>query len=141
MSTGKRKKPEKITVDTNILVSGLIYPGKTVVNIFDDIFDGEVMLGISEDLIKEFIRVCIIKFEYDPGKTMDIVRELRGYSQPVAPVEVINVIKDEPDNRVLECAVTFKADCIISGDRHLLDLKKYKGIEIITPADYIKKYG
>jgi len=50
----------------------------------------------------------------------------------------LNIIKDEPDNRILECAEEFKADFIISGDKHILDVKKFKGIKMLKPADYIK---
>ncbi len=52
----------------------------------------------------------------------------------------INVIKeDSDDNRVLECAVSAKADVIISGDGHLLSLKNYAGIDIIPASEFIKQ--
>lgn len=136
-----KKKPEKIVVDTNILVSAYIFPGKTVARLFDSLLNGEMKLGISEELLSEFVRVSIFKAMYDPQKTMSIVSDLRVLAEVVTTEEKVNIIKDEPDNRVLECAAAFEADCIISGDRHLLDLKKYKGIEILSPGDYVKKYG
>jgi uncharacterized protein len=136
-----KKKPEKITVDTNILISSFVYPGKTVVKLIDRVLKGDVKMGISEDIIREFIRVCLLKLRNDPAKTMDAVTEIRKNSIIVTPFERTDVLKDEPDNRILECAAAYEADCIISGDRHLLGLKKYRGIEILSPADYIKKYG
>jgi len=50
---------------------------------------------------------------------------------------VINAIKEDPeDNKILAAAVAGKADYIISGDAHLLGLKSYEGIEIVTPNGF-----
>jgi predicted nucleic acid-binding protein len=48
---------------------------------------------------------------------------------------------DPADNRVLECAVAACVDFIISGDKHLLDLKKFRDLEIVTPEDFLLKTG
>ncbi len=51
----------------------------------------------------------------------------------------LDVIESDPtDNKYLECAVEGKADLIISGDHHLTDLKAYRGIEIVSPAEFLK---
>ncbi len=56
----------------------------------------------------------------------------------VTPAERIEVIeRDLDDNRILECAVEGNANYIISGDRHLLDLGRYRGIEIITTSEFL----
>jgi len=134
------KKKQKIVIDTNILISSLIFPGKVVVKIFDKIIDGEILLGISEEIISEFIRVCVYKFEYDPEKAVKIADKIRQISKIVPPLKKINIIrKDEANNKILECAVAFDADYIISGDNHLLELKKYKNIKILTPSEFITK--
>ncbi len=138
MNSEKNKKIKKVVVDTNILISSLIFPGRVVVEIFDEIIDGQIMLGISEDIIREFIRVCVYKFEYDPEKTVKIAEIIRRISKIITPSKKFNVITDEADNRILECAVAFDADYIISGDKHLLKLKKYKNIKILSPYEFIK---
>ncbi|PKL91927.1 MAG: putative toxin-antitoxin system toxin component, PIN family [Candidatus Goldiibacteriota bacterium HGW-Goldbacteria-1] len=138
MNTGRNTKKIKITVDTNILISVFVYPGTTVVRIFDDIFDGKILLGLSDEILREFTGVCVRKFDYDAETAVKYSDLIRRHSVIVYPTETVNIIKDEPDNRILECADEFKADYIISGDRHLLDVKKYKNIKIITPADFIK---
>ncbi|RLE06552.1 hypothetical protein DRZ78_04515, partial [Candidatus Aerophobetes bacterium] len=58
----------------------------------------------------------------------------------VQPKTKISAIKQkEDDNRILECGVEGKAQYIISGDkRHLLPLKEYQGIKIISPAQFLK---
>lgn len=48
-------------------------------------------------------------------------------------------IKDDPeDNKFLDAAVAGKADYIISGDKHLLNLRKFKGIRIVSPAEFLR---
>lgn len=138
MNTGRNTKKIKITVDTNILISVFVYPGTTVVRIFDDIFDGKILLGLSDEILREFTGVCVRKFDYDAETAVKYSDLIRRHSVIVYPTEMVSIIKDEPDNRILECADEFKADYIISGDRHLLDVKKHKNIKIITPAEFIK---
>ena len=59
----------------------------------------------------------------------------------VIPHQTLSVVKkDEDDNRILECGVEGKAQYIISGDkRHLLSLKQYQGIKILSPANFLKE--
>ena len=81
------KKKQKIIIDTNILISSLIFPGKVVVKIFDKIIDVEILLGISEEIIIEFVRVCVYKFEYDPEKAVRTADKIRQISKIVYPLE------------------------------------------------------
>lgn len=60
-------------------------------------------------------------------------------SKIVAPQQKLNIIKQDPDdNVILECAIEGKAGYIVSGDRHLLALKQYRGIKIITARQFIE---
>jgi len=60
-------------------------------------------------------------------------------SEIVVPKEKLHIVyKDPTDNKIVECAVAGNADYIVSGDKHLLDLKRYGGIDIISPARFLK---
>lgn len=60
----------------------------------------------------------------------------------VEPSEVVQVIKTDPaDDRVLEAARAFDADVIVSGDRHLLDLRTWDDIEILASAEFIARWS
>ena len=59
-------------------------------------------------------------------------------AQFVKPRRRLNVVKDEPDNRILECALTGRADAIITGDRALLALGTYRGVRIVSLPDYLE---
>ncbi len=65
------------------------------------------------------------------------IKDMESAVTMVDPAESLSVIADPPDNRVLEAAVAGEADYIVSGDRDLLDLGKYEGIEIVTPAMFL----
>jgi uncharacterized protein len=49
----------------------------------------------------------------------------------------LSVVEDEPDNRILECAIAAGASAVVTGDRHLLALKNYRGIGIMTVSDLL----
>ena len=66
------------------------------------------------------------------------MRRWRTTSIYVDPEVELEVVENDPDdNRVLECAVAAEANYIISGDKHLLDLGEYQGIEVLPPAGFI----
>jgi len=62
----------------------------------------------------------------------------RERAEVVTPAHQIEAIPDDPsDNRLLEAAIAGGADYVVSGDRHLLDLKTYEGVQIVTPARFV----
>src|SRR3989344_2043204 len=79
----------------------------------------------------------------DSSKIMEMqrtVEEIITLSKIVEPKSKLDIIKEDPDdNKILECAVEGKVDYIISQDKHLLDIKEYKEIKIITPKDFLIK--
>ena len=67
--------------------------------------------------------------EEEITKSIDL---LMSCLEVVEPKDRVNaILSDEKDNRILECAIEAKANTIVSGDKHLLNLKKYKNIKII----------
>ena len=62
---------------------------------------------------------------------------LTELSVSVKPRQRIHVVKDEPDNRILECAVAGHASVIVTGDRALLALCEYEGVRIISLREYL----
>ena len=62
-----------------------------------------------------------------------LLAKIRDHSNWIKPQKTFTVIKEDPeDDKFLECAVAGKADFIVSGDKHLLKLKEFHGIKIIT---------
>lgn len=57
----------------------------------------------------------------------------------VKPGQNLAVLEDDADNRVLECAIDGRADFIISGNHHLLDLREFRGIPILSASDFLNR--
>lgn len=126
-------------VDTNVLVSGMGWrygaPGKIV----DAVLDGRFILVSSEPLLEELERVLHYpKLARVFARATYIAELLRDIALVVQPLQQIRVLPDEPDNRLLEAAVTAQADLIVSGDDHILALgAEFHGIRVVSPAEFI----
>lgn len=67
---------------------------------------------------------------------------LRSMARVLNPQKTIRIIAQDPaDNRILECALAAGADFIVSGDKHLLRLGRFKDISILSPREFIKNYS
>jgi uncharacterized protein len=131
---------KKAAVDTNILVSAFVFPDGLIREVMDLAFKHRVKLFTSGPLLEEYARVLGRKFGWDSGLIDGHIKMITRLLITVNPVISINAVPGDPsDNKVLECAVTAGADAIISGDKHLLDMKKYKSIPIIKPADLLRQ--
>ena len=130
----------KVVCDTNIYISFLKFGGKAEI-LLEHAFKGEFDLVISPEIIKETADVLKKKFGWDNEKVSRSIMVMTNASQVVKPTKKIEKIKtDKSDNKILECAVEGKADYIVTGDKkHLLTLKKFKGIPIYSPQEFLKK--
>lgn len=130
----------KVVLDTNILISAVVFGGKPR-EILKQAIEGKIKLAVSAPIIEEIREVLGgDKFRYPAPMIHFIIGELESIAEFVEPQEKIEIIKkDAEDNRILECAVEFGADAIISGDNHLLELKMYNGIRIIKASDFLKE--
>jgi len=128
----------KIVCDTNILVSGFMYSGNER-EIIRKISLGEVINFTSKELLLEFASVIKRKkFKLNKDEQRRILKFLIEISEIVEPTKTINIIKEDPaDNRVIEVALESRSRYIISGDKHLLNLRKYKNIKILSAREFI----
>lgn len=131
---------KRIVCDTNILVSALVFPGGSPDKVVALARMGKVDLHISPFILNEFKKVLEEKFNYSEGEIRKRSQRIINISTIVEPREHVSTIKeDEPDNRILECAIEAKADFIVSGDKHLLSLKEFQGIPIIRATELVSK--
>ena len=135
---------KKVVLDTNVLISSLLKSESKARDIYRLVLRREIELYASVDLINELSRVLEYpKFGFEKlQKEVFLKNLIRVATILVNPGLRINVIKeDPPDNKFLECAVEAKADYLISGDnKHLLLLKNFQGIKIISPSEFLKLY-
>ena len=132
-----------VVLDTNVIVSSVLSPTGRPAEIIRRWEANEFDLATSQPLIAELENVLtyqrVSKYFKEPEeKVITLLRRLRTVATAVEPQSTLDVVKqDPPDNRVLECAVGGGASYIVSGDRHLLDLKEYQGIVILNPAGFL----
>jgi len=135
-------KKLRVVFDTNVYISATIFPGGIPEELLKLAFAGDILLGVSKEILEELSKVYLRKFHLNSRAVDDQIKRILNNSELVEPSEKLSIIKsDKSDNIVLECAVAFKADIIVSGDSHLLEVKKYKGIEILKPAEFLRMYG
>jgi putative PIN family toxin of toxin-antitoxin system len=130
---------KKITVDTNILISAFVYPGGVVREIINLSLKKYFEIFISGKILEEYSRVLRLKFNWSDAEINGNINFLKKIASVVEPDLMIKAVREDPtDNIILECAVFSGSDVIVSGDKHLLNLKKYKTIPIIPPAELLK---
>jgi putative PIN family toxin of toxin-antitoxin system len=134
-------------LDTNVVIAGLLWSGVPA-RLLDLAADGDIVLVSSPALIAELARTLgYRKFARrlaHSGKGIEVwVRDYRASIELVEPDVVPRVIPNDPaDDHVIACAIVAKADAIVSGDRHLLDLQPaWQGIEILTPRQAVERIG
>lgn len=124
--------------DTNIFISAFMFPGGRAEAALSKVIEGEVQLLVSKPLIHEVIDVLSRKFSRDAEELARVAVYLSELGKVVQPKRTLSVLRDEPDNRILECAVTGRADVIVTGDQAMLELGEYKDVRIVTLRDFLK---
>jgi len=127
----------KVVFDTNIFISALVFPESVAEKAIFKIIEGEDILLISKQILKEILSVLSKKFSGDKEAISRVAVNLSEIAEMVNPTVRIRVLKDEPDNRILECAVSGKADVVVRGDKKMLKLKEYEGVKIISLKEYL----
>ena len=128
----------RVVIDTNVFVSSFF--GGNPRKIIDLWKKGEIILCLSEDIITEYIEVLYRLMGSDTKEIKDL---LDLFSQGInilftKSTPKLHVIKKDPDDdKFIECAVKLKADCIVTGDNALKEIKKYFNIKILSPSDFL----
>lgn len=129
----------RVVFDTNILVSAIISRGNEFL-LLDAVSGGKLDLFISPSLFSEFFRVLSYpRLQKHLRAKEERIDKVLGLAFFVEPDDSVEVIREDPsDNRVLECALAAEADFIVSGDKHLLKLEKFRGIPIIRSRSLLE---
>ncbi len=127
----------KIVIDTNIYISAIFWGGKPRA-VVDLGRSGQVLIFTSSEIEKEIEKKLKTKFGISNEEVAQILLDFSTFTSPSKAIRKIAVIDDDPDDdKFIECAVSSRAGFIVSGDKHLLNLKEYKGIKIMKAADFL----
>ncbi|MBI4831643.1 MAG: putative toxin-antitoxin system toxin component, PIN family [Candidatus Lindowbacteria bacterium] len=151
---------KRVVLDTNVVISALLFKGRiSMVHTFW--MERAFTIVASREIMEEYVRVLAYpKFNLTESEIKDLLQEeLMPYIEPVAHGHTVvlsegpqarakklnsgaqfkNVCVDPDDDKFLACAQSAKADAIVSGDAHLLSLRKVKGCPIVTVGRFLRE--
>jgi len=133
----------KALLDTNALVSVLLRPDGVSRQIFERWLDGEFELAVSPGTLLELADVLprphiFKKYHLTEQLISQHLDTLRTEAEVAPGLFILDAVPDDPkDNHILAAAVETSCEYIVSGDRHLLDLRELQGIKIVTPREFL----
>jgi len=131
----------RAVADTNVYVSALNFGG-TAEEVIALGRAQTLQLFISPSILTEIGGVLMRKFQWSGARTRQAIAAIQEFARLVQPKETVQLItEDEPDNRILDCAIEAKAEVVITGDEHLRRLKTFRGIPILSPGEFLEEYG
>lgn len=132
----------RIVLDTNTVISSLLWFGNPR-QILDLAEEGTVTICTSSDLLNELEKVLARpkftgRFAAVGTSVEEVLDRFIELAEVVEVLEKVTVVTADPDDdAVISCALAAGADCIVSGDAHLLDLKSYGDVEILSAAQFL----
>lgn len=131
----------RVVVDTNVFISSLLNTEGNPRKVIDLWRFEKITLCLSKEILAEYFAVLGrfgMSEEPEGGELVQLFQ--KRYNQVfLTSIPTISAISGDPaDNKFIECAVAADAKYIISGDRHLLNLKVFKGIRILPPTKFLK---
>lgn len=130
---------QAVVFDTNVLISGYLWSGSPR-HAIQLVKSGEFRLLYCKESIDELVRVLSMKFALDSTEIYRILLDIKGMGRKVSISSKEHPVNDDAtDNLFINLAIDGSAEIIVSGDSHLLKLKRYKGIEIVTVSEFLKR--
>jgi putative PIN family toxin of toxin-antitoxin system len=127
----------RVVFDTNILFSAVGWLGNPN-QCVQAARQGKCLSVICEPILVELAEKFQLKRGFDAAKAAETTDEIRAFSKVIAIPGTLKVIAADPDDdAVLECAVVGQAQYLVSGDRHLLGVGNYQGIQIVKAAEFL----
>lgn len=129
----------KVVIDVNIFVSSFLWEGNPQ-KVVDRVIEGIDELYITKEILEQISEVLNRpKFNADEESVRYYMKSIEEIANELAiDIKIQNGSRDVDDNIILECGITGNVDYIITGDDDLLVLKKFNGIKIITPKEYLE---
>lgn len=134
-----------VVLDANQFVSALLKQASNSSRILDIVHSGDIRLLVSEKISIEIDRVIrypkVKKIHRRSSSDLDafIIKIVRIAHMVSGTLELKVVEEDPTDDKYLECAIEGGADFIISGDKHLKNIGSFRGIPIVSPAEFLER--
>jgi putative PIN family toxin of toxin-antitoxin system len=130
----------RAVADTNAYISALNFGGSAE-EVLALARARALTLFVSPAILTEIEGVLVRKFRWSTRRAREAIEVIAEFTQLIHPDTPVDVVTgDEPDNRILECALASGADVIISGDAHLQQLRTFRGISIMGPREFLDRH-
>ena len=131
----------KIVLDTNVFISGIFFSGPPTQTL-RAWKNKRLQIILSQDILIEYQRVAeSLTLKYPSIDILPIIELVTVHGQFVDTKNVdITVCEDPDDNKFIECAIASDTKIIVSGDKHLLKIKGFKGIKVHKPREFVEIY-
>jgi len=140
MNEEKREK-FRVVFDTNVLLSALLWHQGKPRLIFRKAIEGKIKVYCCKEIIQELRGVLKRDFDESNDLINEQISVILAYMEFIEVIYHEKIVKDDPDDDlVINCALSARANYIVSGDAHLLKIKEYNGIKILSPAEFIRLF-
>ena len=125
-----------VTFDTNVLLSATLWDGSVAQKLLFDLIRQGVKIYSTTEILSEYQEILKRDFDFSDTEVSEIMGKVLAFVTLVSPQTKIKAVKNDPDDDVIiECAFESESKYIITYDKHLLDLKEFRGIRIIRPEE------
>ncbi|MDA0267642.1 MAG: putative toxin-antitoxin system toxin component, PIN family [Cyanobacteria bacterium] len=130
--------PYIVVFDTNILISALFSTNGNPFRCLASAKIGQIESVTCQEILDEFAEKLLVKFKFTEEMAQSAVTEIKDISRLVEIFGALQAVPDDPDDdMVVECAVVGNATHIITGDKHLLRLKRHQSIVIAKATEFV----
>ena len=133
-----------VVLDTNVWLSAVFWKGEAH-HLIETIRKKDINITITRKILDEIVDVLNKEAKFQRfikdknASTKDLIRTILSFCTLAPSSTTLSIVTDDPsDNRIIESAIDGNAEYIISYDNHLLKLKEYKSIKIITPQEFLR---
>jgi putative PIN family toxin of toxin-antitoxin system len=131
----------RVVFDTNVYVSALVIPASLSDDAYRRARAGDVDLFTSVAILTELAAKLREKFGWNDDRIRVALKSIGRTAQVVKTTPHLSIVRDAADNRILECAAKTAADLIVTGDPHLLKLRRFHHTAIVRVSTFLRTVG
>jgi putative PIN family toxin of toxin-antitoxin system len=131
----------RVVFDTNVYISAFVIPGSLSDDAYRRARDGDIDLFSSVAILTELASKLRDKFEWSEDRIRAALKAISRTAHIVKTRAHLAVVRDATDNRILECADEVDADLIVTGDPHLLKLRRFGRAGIVRVSTFLRILG
>ena len=131
----------KVVFDTNVFIYAFVIPGGKAEEAYLHAIKGDFTLYSSVAILHETAQKLREKFGWEENRIERLLKAIAKIAIVIKTRPHLHLLADEPDNRIIECAMKAKAEFIVTRDKHLLSLKHFQDIDIISLSDFLEAFS